>query len=143
ERAVAVPVGIGDTVSGQYVVRSRWHRTIMAALYDAPGAGVIRHATPPFHVRLPPRGERVVPLELEGRRRGSWPLGHIALRVRTPLGVMQRTLHYPEAGAHIAVTPSVTGIRRYRLLTLQHRMRDLGIRSTRRRGEGTTFSHLR
>ena len=55
EREIADTVGIGDTVSGQYVVRSRWHRTIMAALYDAPGAGVIRHATPPFHVRLPPR----------------------------------------------------------------------------------------
>lgn len=143
EREIPDTVGVGDTVSGQYVVRSRWHRTITAALYDGPGAGVIRHATPPFAVRLPPREERVVPLELEGRSRGSWPLGLVALRVRTPLGVMQRTLRYPDAGARIAVTPSVTGIRRYRLLTLQHRMRDLGIRSTRRRGEGTTFSHLR
>ena len=143
EREIADSVGVGDTVSGQYILRSRWPRQIDAALYDAPGAGVIRHAAPPFAITLPPRSERVVPLELEGRSRGSWPLGRIALRVRTPLGIMQRTLRYPEASARITVTPSVTGVRHYRLLTLQHRMRDLGIRSTRRRGEGTTFSHLR
>jgi uncharacterized protein (DUF58 family) len=143
EREIADTVGVGDSVSGQYTLRSRWPRRIDAQLYDAPGVGVIRHATPPFPVTLPPRGQRVVPLELEGRSRGSWPLGRIGLRVRTPLGVMQRTLQYPEVGARITVTPSVTGVRRYRLLTLQHRMRDLGIRSTRRRGEGTTFSHLR
>lgn len=143
ERQIADSVGVGDTVSGQYVLRSRWTRRIEAALYDAPGAGIIRHGTPPFPLTLPPRSERVVPIELEGRSRGSWPLGPIALRVRTPIGVMQRTLRYAEPDARIVVTPSVTGVRRYRLLTLQHRMRDLGIRSTRRRGEGTTFSHLR
>ena len=143
EREIADTVGVGDSVSGQYTLRSRWPRRIDAQLYDAPAVGVIRHATPPFAVTLPPRSQRVVPLELEGRSRGSWPLGQIGLRVRTPLGVMQRTLQYPEEGARITVTPSVTGVRRYRLLTLQHRMRDLGIRSTRRRGEGTTFSHLR
>jgi uncharacterized protein (DUF58 family) len=136
-------VGVGDTVEGQYVIRSRWPRAMRVALYDEPAAGVVRHAEPPFLLALPPGSERVIPLELEGRRRGSWPLGPVALRVRTSLGVMQRTLYYLEDGPSITVTPSVSGVARYRLLTLQHRMRDLGIRSTRRRGEGTTFSHLR
>lgn len=136
-------VGVGDTVEGEYVIRSRWPREIHIALFDEPVAGVVRHAEPPFTATLPPGRERVIPLELEGRSRGSWPLGPIALRVRTTLGVMQRTLYYLEDGPAITVTPSVSGIARYRLLTLQHRMRDLGIRSTRRRGEGTTFSHLR
>ncbi|HSJ62307.1 MAG TPA: DUF58 domain-containing protein [Gemmatimonadaceae bacterium] len=143
ERQIPDSVGVGDTVEGEYVLRSRWASPVKVALYDAPGAGVIRHREPPFAVSLPPHGERIVPLELEGRRRGSWPLGPIALRVHTPLGLVQRTLRYDEGDARIAVTPSVTGVRRYRLLTLQHRMKDLGVRSTRRRGEGTTFSHLR
>ena len=71
ERDIAESVGIGDTVRGQYVIRSRWTRRIDATLYDAPGAGVIRHAKPPFVVTLPPRGERVVPLDLEGRSRAE------------------------------------------------------------------------
>jgi uncharacterized protein (DUF58 family) len=143
ERMIADNVGVGDTVSGEYILRSRWPRPLSIELYDDPGAGAIRHGQRPFPVELPAGMERVVPLELEGRTRGSWPLGRIALRVRTSLGVMQRTLRYPEPDARITVTPSVTGVRRFRLLTLQHRMRDMGIRSTRRRGEGTTFSHLR
>lgn len=143
ERVIADNVGVGDTIGGEYILRSRWPRPLWADLYDEPGAGVIRHGVRPFHLTLPPRAERVIPLELEGRTRGSWPLGRIALRVRTSLGIMQRTLRYPEPNARITVTPSVSGVRRFRLLTLQHRMRDMGIRSTRRRGEGTTFSHLR
>lgn len=143
ERELPESVGVGDTVEGQYVLRSRWPRPVHLALHDAPGAGVVRHAEPPFTLDLPAGGERVIPIELEGRRRGAWPLGPIALRVRSRLGLTQRTLRYPEAGARITVTPSVTGVRHFRLLTLQHRVRDLGIRSTRRRGEGTTFSNLR
>jgi uncharacterized protein (DUF58 family) len=142
-REIADSVGVGDTVLGEYIVRSRWRRPLSAELFDAPGAGVVRHRRPPFVVMLPPGGERVLPLELEGRRRGSWPLGPIAVRVKTSLGLMQRTLRYADEARRITVTPSVSGVRRYRLLTVQHRMKDVGVRSTRRRGEGTTFSHLR
>ena len=142
-REIGESVGVGDSVEGEYTLHSRWGNAVQVALHDAPGAGVIRHQARPVDLSLPARSERVVPLELEGRRRGSWPLGPIALRVRTPLGLVQRTLHYDDGGRHIAVTPSVSGVRRYRLLTVQHRMKDLGVRSTRRRGEGTTFSHLR
>jgi uncharacterized protein (DUF58 family) len=141
-REIPDNVGVGDTVQGEYVVSSHWGRPVRLELHDALGAGVIQHHERPAPVALPPLAERVVPLELEGRRRGSWPLGPIALRVRTPVGLVQKTLHYGDDG-RIAVTPSVSGVRRYRLLTLQHRMKDLGVRSTRRRGEGTTFSHLR
>jgi uncharacterized protein (DUF58 family) len=142
-REIAESVGVGDTVLGEYILRSRWQRPLTVSLFDDPGTGVVRHRQPPLTVELPAGGERVLPLELEGRRRGSWPLGIIALRVRAALGLMQRTLRYPDGERRIIVTPSVSGVRRYRLLTLQHRMKDVGVRSTRRRGEGTTFSHLR
>jgi uncharacterized protein (DUF58 family) len=37
----------------------------------------------------------------------------------------------------------MTGVRHLRLLAVQHRLRDAGVRSIRRRGEGTTFASLR
>jgi uncharacterized protein (DUF58 family) len=43
----------------------------------------------------------------------------------------------------ILVTPSIAGVRRFRLLALQHRLRDAGLRTIRRRGEGTSFAGLR
>ena len=43
----------------------------------------------------------------------------------------------------ILVAPSIAGVRRFRLLALQHRLRDAGLRTIRRRGEGTSFAGLR
>ena len=40
-------------------------------------------------------------------------------------------------------TPSLAGVRHLRLLAVQHRLRDAGIRSIRRRGEGSSFASLR
>jgi len=43
----------------------------------------------------------------------------------------------------VTVTPSYAGVRRFRLLALQHRLREAGIRAVRRRGAGTSFANLR
>jgi uncharacterized protein (DUF58 family) len=55
---------------------------------------------------------------------------------------MWRSLRY-SPGDTILVTPSLAGVRRYRLLALQHRLRDAGVRTVRRRGQGTNFANLR
>jgi uncharacterized protein (DUF58 family) len=62
--------------------------------------------------------------------------------VRGAAGLVQRSLLYPIAQS-VLVAPSLSGIRRFRLLALQHRLRDAGVRAVRRRGQGTNFSHLR
>jgi uncharacterized protein (DUF58 family) len=98
------------------------------------------HSRPPH--RLVPDRELRLPIALTGRERGLWPLGPIALRVRSRLGLVQRALRY-QPDDSMLVTPSMTGVRRYRLLTLHHRLRDAGVRSVRRRGQGSTFSNLR
>jgi uncharacterized protein (DUF58 family) len=41
------------------------------------------------------------------------------------------------------VTPSIAGVRRFRLLALQHRLYEAGIRTLRQRGDGRTFANLR
>jgi uncharacterized protein (DUF58 family) len=64
------------------------------------------------------------------------------LRVRGVLGLVQRSLEYA-LDATLAVVPSIAGVRRYRLLAIQHRLREAGIRAIRRRGEGASFASLR
>jgi uncharacterized protein (DUF58 family) len=91
---------------------------------------------------VPAGGDASVPFRIAGRERGSHPLGPVVLRAGGPLGLVRRSLRYEPADA-VTVAPSMAGVRRYRLLALQHRLRDAGIRNIRRRGEGTTFANLR
>jgi uncharacterized protein (DUF58 family) len=124
-------------------------------LHDALGAAVERHPSGPRIVdsppsvargarrwRVPAEGECELPFTLVGRARGVFALGPVALRVAGPLGLVVRTLRYAPADS-VAVAPSVAGVRRYRLLALQHRLRDAGVRALRRRGTGTNFAGLR
>lgn len=142
ERDFPPSVGVGDLVAGGYGLLSRWPSVVRGALYDDLPVAV-RRATPlPQAFVLRPREEVRLPVAVAGRERGSWPLGRVALRVRGPLGLAARTLRYPTAD-RIVVAPSMANVRRYRLLAMQHRLRDLGVRVLRRRGGGTNFAGLR
>jgi uncharacterized protein (DUF58 family) len=66
----------------------------------------------------------------------------VALRVRTPIGLVARTLRYP-LDDRIVVAPSLAGVRRFRWLAVHQRLAAVGVRSTPKRGEGRTFASLR
>jgi uncharacterized protein (DUF58 family) len=146
ERQFPPAVGIGDVATGGYHVRATGRAASAPPLtlrfYDALPAGV---SAPPARdeaiLHVGPEGVRV-PVEITGERRGSYAVGPVVLRVRGPLGLAQRTLRY-DLDDRITVTPSIAGLRRYRLLAIQHRLRDAGVRAIRRRGEGTSFTNLR
>jgi uncharacterized protein (DUF58 family) len=146
ERQLPPAVGLGDVATGAYHVRvtgrAESRPPLTFTVHDALPAGVSATAAraEPM-LRLGPVGARV-PMEITGQRRGSYALGPVVLRVRGPLGLAQRTLRY-EMDDRITVTPSIAGLRRYRLLAVQHRLRDAGVRAIRRRGEGTSFTNLR
>lgn len=96
----------------------------------------------PRRRRVAGRGALDVPFTLTGRARGVFALGPVALRVVGPLGLVARTVRYAP-NDRVTVAPSVAGVRRYRLLAVQHRLRDAGVRAVRRRGAGTSFAGLR
>jgi uncharacterized protein (DUF58 family) len=48
-----------------------------------------------------------------------------------------------DGGDSIMVVPSLSGVRRFRMLAMQHRLETAGVRSLRRRGEGLSFANLR
>ncbi|HEU4584793.1 MAG TPA: DUF58 domain-containing protein, partial [Gemmatimonadaceae bacterium] len=141
-RELPARVGLGDPVEGSYRVVSRAKRALRVELFDRlPGSVTVERARSARQV-VPPEGEISLPFSITGRERGEWPLGPIVVRVDGALGLMRRTIR-SEPGDSVLVVPSMTGVRHLRLLAIQHRLRDAGVRNIRRRGEGTTFANLR
>ncbi|MGH7471566.1 MAG: DUF58 domain-containing protein [Longimicrobiales bacterium] len=149
-RVLPTSIGLSDTAAAEYSFASDWPLGLDVDVHDPLAAGVEQQGgahepAMPWrvgHVHVPARGRAELPIVLAGRERGEHELGAVVLRVRGPLGLAQRTLKYPLGGT-IAVVPSIAGVRRYRLLALQHRLREAGVRTLRRRGEGTSFANLR
>lgn len=169
EREVPATLGLGDEPSpAAYRVRSRWPGTLRGTLFDALPPAVERATGPAeaHHVSLggepaehdvesvalgapwrpdfqiAPGDEATIPFAVVGRERGVHPLGPVALLVRAPLGLARRVLTYAPGDA-VTVAPSIAAVRTFRLLALQHRLRDAGLRNVRRRGAGTMFASLR
>lgn len=135
-------VGLGDAAEVTYGVRSRWPRRARLALVDRLPDGVRRDGRAALPLVVEPDGEAHVTLPLVGVRRGVHALGPLALVVDGPLGLVRRTHRFVSDDA-CTVAPSVAEVRRVRLLTAQHRLRDAGVRQQRRRGEGGTAASLR
>lgn len=151
-RELPESVGLSDPVHGLFRVRSwiaergleprRSGRLTQVAVYDALPRGVERAQEGALRAsgRLDQGIE--IPFDIRGTERGSFPLGPVAVRLPGPLGLVERTTRI-RTDDTITIAPSVAGVRRFRLLSLQHRLRELGVRNIRRRGEGTTFESLR
>lgn len=141
DRIAPPAVGIGDHHEVEYVLTSHWGRSLRARLADdlppALTGGVIEH-----DVDVPARGRTTLTAPLSGAIRGRFGLGPIGLRVRTRVGLVARRVRW-QADDAVLVTPSIAGVRRFRLLALQHRLYEAGIRTLRQRGEGRSFASLR
>ncbi|HSC32093.1 MAG TPA: DUF58 domain-containing protein [Gemmatimonadaceae bacterium] len=142
ERAIPERIGLGDAASGRYVVRVAAGRALHVSLYDDLPRGV-RSDDARFGVRVV-RADTpcTLPIELEGAERGTWALGRVVVRADGWLGLVRRTYRW-EMPDQVVVVPSMAGVSHYRLLSLHHRLRDLGMRNIRRRGDGSTLSGLR
>lgn len=94
------------------------------------------------HWPLAPGGGCEIAYAVDARRRGRVGLGPITLRVAGPLGLALRQIRFPSE-RRLAVVPGIEHIRRYELLAVVGRLRELGLRPTRWRGAGTSFAGLR
>src|SRR5579884_3196995 len=62
----------------------------------------------------------------------------------TRLALLARITRFPARDDEfVVVIPSVSNVRRFRLLTLHHRLSEAGVRALRARGEGADFVGLR
>ena len=142
ERTIPETIGLGDVAEIRYVIRSGWRWSVRAELFDEipPGIAATIPAAP---FELEGRGsENVVAVDAEGETRGSYRLGDVAIRVRTPVGLLTRIVRVAMI-SDVIVVPSLTNVRRFRLLAMQNRLSDAGVRALKQRGEGTAFSGLR
>ena len=141
ERELPATIGLGDQAEGRYVVSSRWGRDLHGRLADALPIGVSGGAGE-VELTIGARASTPVPVALCGTVRGRFALGPVALRLRTGIGLVARRMRWQTRDA-ILVTPSVASVRRFRLLALQHRLHEAGVRALRQRGDGRSFAGLR
>jgi uncharacterized protein (DUF58 family) len=142
EREAPLTLGVGDAGAGRYSLRSHWGRPLRVRLFDAMPTPFVAVEDAECGLALPARGTGTLPFTLEGRSRGEAPLGAVALRVATPIGLVERTLRY-SPDDRIVVAPSLAGVRRFRWLAVHQRLAAAGVRDARRRGEGRSFARLR
>jgi uncharacterized protein (DUF58 family) len=140
-RELPPTVGAGDLVEGEYVVTSRWPRTLLVRVIDELPTAV-RGGAPPTELPLAPLDVARLRFAVEGRERGQHALGRIALVARTRLGLLSVRSRV-DPGDEILVAPSVSAVRRFRLLAMQNRLDAAGVRALRLRGEGSAFAGLR
>ncbi len=143
ERDCADMVGIGDEIIMRYTISNRHARPIDMLLYDAlprqvrGGLGTGKVA-----LRVPAHSLRTVDVPVIGVSRGVAALGAAAARTTTSLGLIAARDRIGLDDS-LLVIPSLSGVRRYRLMAMQNRLDALGVRALRRRGQGQAFASLR
>jgi uncharacterized protein (DUF58 family) len=141
ERDVAGTVGIGDHVDGVYTLRSAWPRALHVRVVDEMPAAV-RGGVGTVDVRLPGRGTAALPFRVMGLVRGLASLGRVGVQATSALGLLAARAAFALTDS-VLVTPSVSNVRRFRLLAVQHRLHTAGVRVLRQRGESRAFAGLR
>lgn len=94
------------------------------------------------HRELPPRGTAEVEFSATPVRRGRYTIGPVWVRYPSALGLFQRDARC-EATAEVKVYPAVTSLKKYQLLVRRLRLREMGLRAQRVRGQGMEFARLR
>ncbi|MBK7908155.1 MAG: DUF58 domain-containing protein [Gemmatimonadetes bacterium] len=140
-REAPVSVGLGDTVTVTYRLQNPRGATLRVLLQDRMpdcvegGVGIATHI-------VGPRQTLAAPVPLRGMRRAEEPLGAIGARITTGFGLLGARVRVAPTD-RIRVVPSMSGVRRFRLLAMQNRLDSAGVRNLRRRGEGQGFAGLR
>ena len=141
ERAAPQSIGLGDDATISYALVNATGTPVRVVVQDRlptcveGGLGIAAHD-------VPARSTLNVPVPLRGVRRAEEALGPVGARLTTSWGLVGSRVRVAPVDS-IRVVPSVSGVRRFRLLALQHRLDTAGVRNLRRRGEGQGFAGLR
>jgi uncharacterized protein (DUF58 family) len=141
ERTVPETIGLGDAAEVTYLLRSDWPWRAYVRVYEVYPPGITA-AVPTAPIAIDGRGELALAVPMTGHVRGRHTLAEVALRITTSLRLLARVVRQP-AVAHIVVVPSFANVRRFRLLAMQHRLSEAGVRALKQRGEGSAFAGLR
>ncbi len=140
-REFPAQVGIGDDASGSYTVANRTARAIVVELHDR-FPDLLRGGVGAHTMHLAAHTQQELSISATGRTRGAASLGAVGAKISTRLGLMGVTYAY-DLPADVRVIPSMSGVRRFRLMAMQQRLGTLGVRAMRRKGGGQAFAGLR
>jgi uncharacterized protein (DUF58 family) len=93
-------------------------------------------------LQVPPHSVRVLTYHLTPLRRGLYRFGDIHLRCWGVLGLVIRQRRV-SAQAEVKVYPNLLEVRKYALLVRRGMLHEIGLKNSRRFGEGTEFERLR
>jgi len=141
EREFPRNVGIGDHATGAYTISNRSARPLVVELFDRFPA-LVKGGVHTQEFRIESDSQQHIEIGATGMTRGVAPLGVAGIRVRTNLGLVASSDTF-EFDEDIRVIPSMTGVRRFRLLAMQQRLNTVGVRVLRRKGGGQAFANLR
>ncbi|WP_310571096.1 DUF58 domain-containing protein [Gemmatimonas sp.] len=141
EREFPPSVGIGDEIDGSYTVINRTSRALQVELHDQLPP-LVSGGVQSIALRVPGASAQRVQAGIRGTARGTALLGTVGVRVSTALGLVSARYTF-ETDDAIRVMPSLAGVRRYRLLAMQHHLDAMGIRVLRHKGQGQAFARLR
>jgi uncharacterized protein (DUF58 family) len=114
---------------------------IAGKLRDEPPARCVA-SRQEFPIRLKPDDEVELDYFLTPSERGSDFFQGTYVRLRCPLGLMERQAKL-NTEQPVRIYPNVLALREFELLKQQGRLREMGIRRSRIRGLGTEFESLR
>jgi uncharacterized protein (DUF58 family) len=131
----------GDDNPIDLVVENRYRFAARVALIDeGPVQMQVRDAR--FRRVVPSGEELTVRYTIRPTQRGRYRYGDLIALARSPLGLVER--RYAEDAAHeVAVYPSFLQMRRYELLALSDRLREVGVKKMRRLGHTMEFDQIR
>lgn len=140
-RELPTSLGLGDDALGEYLIANSGPAALRVTLADRFPA-VLTGGAGTAHVSVNRRAVARHEVPVRGVARAEVPYGPFGARVSTALGLLAvRFRHDP--GETVRIIPSMRGVRRFRLLAMQHHLDRVGVRSLRRRGEGQGFAGLR
>ena len=135
-------LGSGDDDTIEYTISSSWPQIVRLELAERVPSSLGGDGVRAGAMEIPALGTASRRTSIRGLRRGPAALGAVAARVHGALGLVD-VIREVEIDDEVDVVPSLSQVRRFRLLAVQRRLRDAGVRQIRRRGGGMAFDALR
>lgn len=122
------------------VINGSWRTINVLLMDDRPASWEV---TPDdFDLRLAPMTQMVFDYKITPSQRGNFALEWVFLQVRSPLRLWNRSKRI-SVRSDIKVFPDLAQLRDYAILARTNRLRQMGVRRTRRIGQDNEFERLR
>lgn len=142
DRRAPAKLSLGTVGDVWITIRNASRRRLRLRLTDDLPAALVRIGDEVHEREVRPGELASLGYQVRADARGPARIGPIYVRILGPLGLVW--LQYRQLREDtVRVQPGILEVRRYRLSGLRDRLRELGLRNVRERGEGGSFESLR